>query len=181
MIYVNVPYYKGDLSKGYNNFMSKLDSGDWACFIDEDVLLCTSPNWYPTMEKIIYENPDGGLFTCVTNRIGNPEQLIPSHNVNNHDITFHKKVGKELSDLHGTSVKRARGWTSLLLALTSFDVWKKCGGFVKTEHGMLGVDNEYDKSVRNAGYVTYIMQGVYLYHWYRGDGTASFGECVPNL
>ena len=43
-------------------------------------------------------------------------------------------------------------------------VWLQTAGF---KDGFLGVDNDFDKQVRELGYGTYIMKGVYVYHWYR--------------
>ena len=65
------------------------------------------------------------------------------------------------------------------LLLTNVRTWKECGGFIKGETKISGSDNYYDESVRSLGYKTYVMEGVYIYHWYRGDGFCSGGYLPP--
>jgi hypothetical protein len=50
--------------------------------------------------------------------------------------------------------------------LISKKVWSDIGGF--KEDDMLGVDNEFYFKALSQNKIIYRMNGVYLYHWYRG-------------
>jgi hypothetical protein len=41
------------------------------------------------------------------------------------------------------------------------------------ESGFLGVDNAYHAAVAKAGFTVHVLRGLYVYHWYRGDGDRS--------
>jgi len=166
---------KKNIGWAYNNFMKMIGEDDWACFVDHDAIF-TIPNWYPVLEEVVYEIENGresnrsvGLLTAVTNRIGNVEQILfskTSDEAKNHDMYFHRKIGQEQYRKYGLGVLQANNLISGILMLTSKKAWKKSGGF---KDGFLGVDNDYDKKIRNAGYRTLILQGIYMYHWYRAN------------
>ena len=53
-----------------------------------------------------------------------------------------------------------------MLILLSKKLWLDIGGF--NENGMLGVDNEFYFKALSQNKIIYRMNGVYVYHWYRG-------------
>jgi GT2 family glycosyltransferase len=174
MIHTYTPYAPSEKNKNlgwaYNNFMEMVHDDDWVCFLDHDAMF-TIPNWYNCLENAISaiekDFSDIGLLTACTNRIGNVEQLIfkkDSEEAKNHDIYFHRKVGHDLYKEHNLAVSVAKNLISGVMILTSKKVWNATSKF---KDGFLGVDNDYDRKVRNAGYKTVIMKGIYLYHWYR--------------
>jgi GT2 family glycosyltransferase len=177
MIYSCVAYAPGeiDLNLGatYNRFMKRLGVDDWACFIDHDCMT-TTPFWYKQLETAVEIIESGdlpiGLITAVTNRIGNVDQIVfrkRSPEAQNHDMYFHRRIGSERLRRYGASLREAKRLISGVIMLTPKRVWKKAGGF---RDGFLGVDNDFDRNVRAAGYKTCIMDGLYVYHWYRADG-----------
>lgn len=176
MIYIFVPYAPlGSLNLGdtYNKCMGLIQDDDWACFIDHDAVN-TTPDWYTRLEstvgRIEHDSLPIGLITGVTNRIGNPEQLVfdkSEAEAHNHDMAFHRTTGEELKLLYGMRLRSAYNPISGVVMLTSKKVWRQVGGFIA---GFLGVDNDYDAKVRAAGLQTMIMDSWYIYHWYRADG-----------
>ena len=166
----------------YNKFMEMVSNDDWVCFLDHDAMF-TTHNWYKMLEQVVSRieevNLSIGLLTGVTNRIGNDEQIIfekTSPEAQNHDMYFHRKIGYERMLKHGIYRREAKIVISGIVMLTSKKVWSECGGF---KDGFLGVDNDYDKKVRSAGYKTVILDGLYLYHWYRADGQPMQGWSYP--
>jgi GT2 family glycosyltransferase len=156
-----------NLGLAYNLFMQQLEEDDWACFLDHDAMF-TTDTWYKQLEEII-ALPDTklGLLTAITNRVGNDEQLIftkDSPEAKNHDIYFHRKIGKDMHIAEGNSLRVARKIIGGVMMLISKKMWRQVGGF---KEGFLGVDGDMDEKVRKAGYVTYIADGIYVYHWYR--------------
>ena len=166
----------------YNQFMEMIGDDDWACFLDHDAMF-TTHNWYKILEAAVKYTEDKkvpiGLITGVTNRIGNVEQRIfdkRSIDAQNHDMYFHRKIGNDRLTNYGLSVRTAKNLISGIVMLTSKKVWKTSGGF---KDGFLSVDNEYDRRARMAGFTTVIMDGLYIYHWYRADGYPMQGLDYP--
>ena len=175
MIHTNIPYCpkeKGqDLGFAYNTFMEMIGEDDWACFLDHDAMFTTS-DWYHQLEEIIESKPDAGLFTCNTNRIGNPHQKPFNIHQDNHDIRFHRKVGSDIQRSRRLVLRDVTDGQLIsgVMLLLSKKTWKACGGF---KAGFLSVDNDIHSKVKSLGKKVYIMDGVYVYHWYRFTGGTS--------
>lgn len=75
---------------------------------------------------------------------------------------------------NSNQIREARSLISGVLILTSKKVWKQVGGFMD---GFTKVDHDYDLKSRNAGYTTYIADGLYIYHWYRAAPEGP--DCLP--
>ena len=183
MIHTYIPYAPRSSDKNigavYNDFMAMISDDDWACFLDHDAMF-TTLDWYKQIEEIIEEislsdRPVGLLTTC-TNRIGNLEQVIAGIESQNHDIYYHRKIGRQRQLEYGKSLRECDFLMSGIVILISKKVWKKTNGFID---GFLGVDNNIDQQIRTLGYKSYIMDGVYCYHWYRADGIPIQGIGYP--
>ena len=172
MIHTYIPYCpkeKGqDLGLAYNTFMEMIGDDDWACFLDHDATW-TTRDWYFQLEEIIEKYPEVGLLTSITNRIGNPHQKPLKVPQDNHDIRYHRKVGKQVQDEHRTTLLDVTNGQLIsgVVLLISKKTWKEAGGF---KSGFLGVDNDIHTKVKAIGKPVCIMSGVYVYHWYRGCG-----------
>lgn len=178
MIHTYIPYAPeeqgNNLGWAYNNFMELIPDNDWACFLDHDATF-TTRYWYYQLEKIIKDNPSFGLFTSMTNRIRpGSYQLFPDIPQDIHDIKYHRKVGNLIKEKYNTSIQDItqppRHDLSGVVILLSKDTWKNVGGFID---GFLGVDNNIHKKCRDSKIKVGLMLGVYVYHWYRGDGDVS--------
>jgi GT2 family glycosyltransferase len=174
MIHTYIPYAPQSIDKNigevYNNFMTLIAEDDWACFLDHDAMF-TTLDWYKQLEEIVenlnVSHQDAGLLTVCTNRIGNFEQLVNGIDPQNHDIYYHRTIGKQRQTQYQTSLRACQHLISGVVILISKAVWKQTPGFA---NGFLGVDNDIDRKIRELGYRSYIMDGVYCYHWYRSDG-----------
>jgi len=174
MIHTYIAYapkeHQGNLGWAYNNFMSYLKDDDWACFLDHDACFLT-PTWYTLLNRAIENNPEYGLFTCYTNRIGQKKQILPKIRQDkaeeNHNIAYHRTIAKELEKKKGHKCSEMKEILSGVLILISKQTWEKSGGF---SNGFYGVDGDIHKSCIKAGIKVGLMEGLYVYHWYRGDG-----------
>lgn len=182
MIHTYTCYAPEEMNKNigamYNKFMSMVEDDDWVCFLDHDAMF-TTHNWYKMLEGVVREDKQIGLLTAITNRIGNIDQIIfdkMSPEAQNHDMYFHRKIGHERMIEYGSQIRIAKGPISGIVMLTPKKVWKEVGGF---KDGFLSVDNDYDAKVRKAGYITGILDGLYVYHWYRADGKPMQGWGYP--
>lgn len=164
-------HYGQNLGRAYNEIMERTDA-EYVAFIDHDAMF-TTKDWYQQICKIIEENPNAGVLTAKTNRIFAKPQ---KHQVvKDHDILKHRVEGQKLRDMFGTDVSDfpirsgGRGYMSGVLLVVKKSAWEK----VKFTDGFLGVDQNFHRDIKKAGFDTLLMKGVYLYHFYRGDGDES--------
>lgn len=160
-----------DLGRAYNESMSLLNDEDWAVFIDHDAMF-VQPYWYYTVKEAIEGNPDVGFFTCLTNRIGCPWMRLGGIDVNNHDIHYHRQIGKQLTERETEVVDVTNQSVRLsgVVMICQKKVWDTIGG---AKSGFLSVDNDlHDKCAKN-GIKVGLISNLYAYHWYRGDGDRS--------
>lgn len=158
-----------DLGGAYNELMAELPTDDdWAVFLDHDAMWTTSA-WYHQIVAAIEAQPDAGLFTAVTNRVGNKAQRAPGVLVDNHDIRYHRKKGRELFERHYAElvdVTDIEPPISGVVMVIKKAVWARVGGFAR---GFLGVDNRMHVDLREHGLRIYMLKGLYVYHWYRAE------------
>lgn len=189
-----------DLGKAYNAVMYRAREDDWVCFIDHDAVF-TTRTWYKQLCDAVEKHPDAGLFSVMTNRVGNPEQeIILDQGRDNHDMKYHRKIGKEIADGVSPTITTASGsvlarmpeymeldqsnsanWLSGVVMLTSKRAWSqvirdKKIGF--PEGYFMGLDNFYHEAQKRLGNPVFLLTRVYVYHWYRADGdNAHEREC----
>lgn len=172
MLHVYVPHSQqetdGDLGKAYNDFMEYVKEDDWVCFLDSDAVF-THREWYRDIENIIKENPDYGLYTTMTNRVGCPYQKFEHVDVNEHNMRYHREVGKSAAEQFKgqlLDITMHRYQLSGVTIIISKKAWKSVGGFIR---GFLRVDNEIHRQCARAGIKVGLIPGIYVYHWYRAD------------
>ena len=172
MIYHRIAWDTGkNLGKAYNREMELLpNSDDFCCFIDSDAMFTTT-FFGKHLEDIVAKYPDVGVFTCMTNRVGCKWQLAPSVDWDNNDMKYHRLIGEVLQDdlyydVEDVTNKPRGEVMSGVLMMVRRDVWKRVGGF--KEEKMLGIDSDFHWRCQKHKEKIYLMNGVYVYHWYRG-------------
>jgi GT2 family glycosyltransferase len=148
---------------------------DFACFIDGDACFTTT-YFGKQLEDIIVKYPSCGLFSSVASRAGCIWQRAGNPDIDN--IRVHREIGLELQTTKYDAIKNVSHVHPMHvlsghLILISKKVWRKLGGF--KEAGILGVDNDIHWKAMAAGEKVYLMEGVYLYHYYRNDS-----KCTTN-
>lgn len=167
MIYYSTPFsITKNLGRAYNDYMQLLPTDDdWMCFIDADVIVLT-PNFQKQIQELVDEYPHTGVFTCLTNRVGNQQQCYQKRMCQNSDIEFHQNIANKLYIENYGKIRRLNKNISGVLMVIQKKVWAKVGGF--KESGILMVDSIFSRKVLRLGRHIYLMQGIYCYHWYRG-------------
>jgi len=171
-VFHSIPWNSEKLiGKSYNQFMNLIGSNDWGCFLDGDAVH-TSSFFGKRIEDVIDVNPQYSLFTCYTNRIGNPYQIAPGVDKNSNDQSYHRNFGEGIWKNFNTSVIDVTNNTPLsgVVILIKKSAWEKVGGFKET--GMLGVDNDIHVKFRQGGFKVGLMKGIYVQHWYRGGNVS---------
>ena len=155
-----------NIGKAYNDSMRLIDENDWVCFIDGDSIN-TTIFFGQRVEEVIKSNPEYSLFTCYTNRVNQKYQIYDLSDWENNDIEHHRKIGEELWVKNGTNVIDITKKSPLsgVMILISKKIWFEIGGFFESK--MLGIDNTLHQKVRKSGHKIGLMEGIYLYHWYR--------------
>lgn len=173
-IHTNIPYrLDSNLGRAYNDFMKKVPENEWALFLDHDAMF-TTKYWYRNLHEVIDNNKNYGLFYGMTNRIYPKNQKFKDVSESNHDIRYHRQIGISAWNTYGSNVNDVsnsnKGFQSGVIILINKSTWNKVGGFVD---GFLGVDNDIHKKCIDNNIKVGIMKGIYVYHWYRGDGDTS--------
>jgi len=152
-----------NLGAAYNDYMELLpNDNDWACFIDGDTMFLT-PDWGELIQDAIDEHPEAGMFTCYTNRVNNQQQLYRGKFNNNSDIIAHRNIAKVCHEIGKNRVKALTRIISGVMMIIQKKTWKE---FPFTD-GLLGVDNDISQRLLNAGKPIYLIQSIYLLHYYR--------------
>jgi GT2 family glycosyltransferase len=155
-----------NLGRAYREILARLPPEDHCVFLDHDACW-TTRDWYKQILKAIERYPDAGLFGAVTNRIGNKDQVVAGA-PSGHDMAPHRIFGKALQDKHGTDatdVTDGHVLSGVVLCIPS-----AARSVIQIPNGFFGIDNEMHRAVRRAGKRVYLLRGLYVYHWYRGDG-----------
>src|SRR6185312_12315558 len=169
MIVTMIPYCPRSEGKNlrlaYNALMARLRDGDWACFIDHDACF-TTYDWYAQLEEITAGLTEPCVLTALTNRVGSHWQRVPGIDPNNHAMDDHRRIGRALQAEAGSRLRDVthESLMSGVVLLLSRKTWVELGGF---PDGFLGVDNAIHQAARDHGFPVYLMEGVYVYHWYR--------------
>lgn len=164
-----------NIGRSYNSVMKNLNSNDWACFVDGDALH-TTIYFGNYIREVIKNNPFYGLFTCYTNRVIRPYQIAPMVDVESNDIEYHRNFGSSLWEQNKTNVKDITDLPPLsgVMILIRRRDWRFVGGF--KEEKMLGIDNDIHIKFKNAGLRVGLMEGIYVYHWYRNGNPRDNGH-----
>lgn len=166
-----VPYaFDKNLGRVYNMIMERSDA-DYVCLMDGDIMFLHN-DFGHHIANVIRRYPDGGIYTCLTNRIGNPEQRFEGKISTEKNILRHKKIAEHLRKRYGYKAVKATSRTSMLLSVISRKVWEE----FRFKDGLMGVDWDFSSRVMEK-YPVYIMQGLYVFHLYRlGDGGVNYTD-----
>lgn len=181
-IFYTIPWNEDkNIGEYYNSFVNLLPNDDcFMCALDGDAMFLDK-FFGQHLEQIVNTHEECGCFTTMTNRIGCMWQRQPGVDWENNDIAFHRKKSQEIWNIYGTDIKdvsnvdrgKVLGGVVILLKKS---VWKKIGGF--KENGILGVDNDLHWKCMDSNEPVYLMQGIYVYHWYRGGNMSDRGHLL---
>lgn len=163
MIYFFTPTAKDkNLGKAYNQYMELLpNSWDWAVLCDRDTMFLQE-DYYDRIERAIQSRPKTGMFTCLTNRVGERKQCYQGKISDNPNIRDHKIISDQLKDIY--TYKEIDHGISGFIMIIQKAAWQKVGKF---RDGLLGVDNEYSQRMVNNGLKVVVIEGLYVFHYYR--------------
>lgn len=173
MIYLITPFAEDkNLGKAYNDYIRGLwlgrreDMGDfWICVTDYDTCWLEH-GFYANMVDQTKKHGDFGILTCLTNRIGCPEQRYEGKISENGEMRDWYHVSKEVHSKPSTVVNIPKEISGTCM-LFKYSVWKEIGGFKERPGRCLGIDNYFCWDVLKAGYKIGLMENVFIFHYYR--------------
>ena len=158
----------------YNGFMDLIGENDWACFTDADAMF-TTHGYGTQIEDYIKSFPDYSCFLGVTSRIGGERQKVEIGLEDDHDIKKHRIKGAQMMGWEkgpeDFTAPKPHHFSGVCMVLSK-KAWEQVGGFRSYDgkSNILGIDTALHQDLFDAGLKSMIMNDVYLYHWYRGDG-----------
>ena len=168
MIWYSSPFNSNkDLGKAYNDFCKIVPSEeDWICFTDLDSCFLTSDIGVQ-LEEIINLYPNTGLFTCLTNRVGQKLQCYNNEISEDPNILNHRQIALQIQKEKRHQVREINQVISGHMMLFKKSVWREAGMFPEGQ-GLLAIDNKFSfRILRSVRKKILIMEGVYLLHYYR--------------
>lgn len=165
-VHIIKPYsIEKNLGRAYNEAMSMIPDGDWACLMDYDTMFLT-PDCGQILHEYVMKYSFAGIFTCFTNRIHSlaKDQLLDGHISENVSIDYHiERAYNQKRKLF--QVTKINHEISGFLMMVSKKTWYE----IKfPEYGKcLGVDNDFSKRILESGRDILRMDGLYVWHTYR--------------
>lgn len=180
MIYYFKPFsIESNLGQAYNDYMKLLPNDeDWACFCDLDTMFLT-PDVGKQIADIIekYKDHKVGVFTCYASRTGNVFQCLNGIISDDPDIRNHRRIALQLQKENYDSITDLNDLISGHLMIVQKKVWADVGFFADEvsekmqlrgiKKNLLAVDNRFSKRCLNNNYKIYLMNGIYILHYYR--------------
>jgi GT2 family glycosyltransferase len=155
-----------NLGKVYNEYVQNLThENDWIFFIDGDVMFLT-PDWGNHIQDLVNKYPDVGILTATTNRVGCLQQCYQGKRSDDLNILNHYKIAKELKENSYWNVKEINRIISGHMFGFSRKTWEEVGGFTENQE-ILHVDNKFSQKVLQSGKKILLMEGLYVFHFYR--------------
>ena len=166
MIYFFQPWaYDGHLGKAYNQYMDMLpNNSDWAVLMDGDTMFLSN-TWGKQIERVIRDNPHTSMFTCLTNRVGNPDQCFRKEMSQDPNIVLHRKIALDLAERVPYGTKVLNRMISGHMMVIQKSTWKRFR-FAES-YRFLRVDNDISRRLLLSGKEIRLMLGVYVFHYYR--------------
>ena len=158
------PYGFDGIGKAYNEEFDKIKMNDWLCLVDQDAMFQAEKPGHQ-IKYIVEKYPDVGMFTCLTNRVKNKNQLYPGA-FSVYDMVAHARIAADCQRKYYDHIKFVEKYISGVLMLIKKSTWKKVGKFSESNK-VIGIDTEFSRRLLKEGYSIAVMQGVYITHSYR--------------
>lgn len=169
-----VPYATDtNLGAWYNRALAT-SAADWVLFADHDVYLATNPHWHHVLSGVIERNPDAGLITCWTNRIGRKLQRHRSAPKSD-DLREHRAFARRMWEGNAYGVTPIPSCSGMLMCVRR-QAWEEAGPCID---GFFHVDSDLSRKIAASRWQLLRADGLYVYHLYnRSEPSWIAGERV---
>ena len=164
IVYLSPYSLDGNYGAEINKMMHFLNHDDWAVLTDSDAMFLT-PYHGSLIAKIIANNPDAGIITCKSNRVGKDHgQRYNGVISDNPDMRHWRNVAIDLAHKHCDSVTTLDKWVTGVCMIFSKKTWSECPF---EEYGILNVDKMFCRKVMESGRSILLAEGLFILHYYR--------------
>lgn len=165
-IYYVVPYsLTKNIGEAYNQYMKLLPhDSDWLCIMDGDIMFLNF-DWGHIIQEAVDKKPDAGLITCYTNRISKTKMQL--YGEESSDILVHRLIAKQLDAEHRGEMRKIDRRISGFLMVIQKKTWREMGGFPAIPGQILDIDGLISRKILSLGKHIYLMEGLYVLHYYR--------------
>lgn len=153
----------------YNHEMNLIPKNeDWCCFKDGDATW-TTKFWGNQIEDICTKHHEVGMFTAMTNRVNNRQQLYGRAISDDYNMKNHWVIGELLEHRFGDRVEvmKKNSPVSGVVMIVQKSTWNRVKFREKPK--LAGVDNAMHYDLLEAGFTVKLMRGVYIFHKYDSD------------
>lgn len=163
--YANPGRADKNIGRAYNEFCAIVPDGDWIAIQDQDALFWPELTLGQVESIVAEKGQDYALLGAVTNRLASTYQRPFPEDFDNIDIMHHRgraeQVYREKYGVVGGKNKPIAG----LFMLFPKSTWNR----VKFAENCIFADKIFCQNVLAKVGRIGVMQGVYVYHWYRAQ------------
>ena len=173
MIYEFTPSGTGPKLKDYGTALNKHcelvpNDDDWIIIRDQDTMYFPGP-YRQIIKEAIEKHPDTGIFGAYTNRIGLSWQRLTPEPSEDSEIMNHYAIAAKRYSKYGsrcTEVNRPIAGFFMMFKKSTWKNIKFKEGDFSIHHDAL-FDWEFSQRVLGSGLSTRLIEGLYLFHFYR--------------
>jgi|SRR5919112_2769232 hypothetical protein len=151
-----------NIGKEYNHQCDLIPENDWICILDHDVMFL-HPETKKQIEDIVLTQGNAwDLLGAVTNRIGSLHQCAIGFS-DDPDVLSHYSIAKQLHEKqYGAVSLTMKGVAGFLMLMP-----KKTWSDIKFVENNIAFDTDFSRRLLQKGGKIGVMQGVYVFHYYR--------------
>jgi len=155
-----------NIGRAYNEFCGLVpDPEDWIVLRDGDTMFLT-PHWMKQIEDVIsIHGQHYQLFGCMTNRLASQWQRPNPANFDDPNILNHAQIAHKLLEEKYSVVTNHNRQIAGMFMMFQKKTWDK----IKFRENSIYFDTEFSHDVISQGGKIGLMQGLYLFHFYRFD------------
>ncbi len=170
VIHFPIPYsFEKKLFEAYDSEFQKVNQEDWVSLMDGDILFFQA-NFGHIIQNHILQYPGTGLFTCYTNRIGNPVQLYSDKAKKIDGIKYHYNIAKQLEEENAMLSTQHTQRVAGMLMVIKKETWDSIRDQVAEkckENKITGVDYMIADTLLANKYEIRRMEDLYVFHYRR--------------
>lgn len=160
MIHFIQPYgFDRNIGGAYNKACEGLEG--WICITDQDTL--KFEGFADRVRQITNVARKTDVITCRTNRLRRDNTNVLMDYYNESDINVHQDIFNRLWDEYGVTLDRTSEPIAGVCMIFHSTVFEK----VKFTEWAINFDSLFTTHCRNAGFITYVAKGLYIFHLYR--------------
>lgn len=152
-----------NIGREYNYQCELIPDNDWICILDHDTMFLNPETKKQVEEIVLTQGGSWDLLGCVTNRIGSTHQCAYGIFSDDPDIKEHYKTAQALHSANYGEIKHTMKGIAGFFMLMPKKTWER----LKFTENTISFDTDFSRRLLQKGGRIGVMQGVYVFHYYR--------------